>query len=184
MRFACSKADRLRHIAQKTTFKMSRINVVNGFKSLFVVAVTMVGACAAAPPKPAAAPPQERAVEVVPPSKPVPTLPAAYTQKGVTVKIDGLWQGPGGEILGVNGTAKNVTASDLRFCQISLAFLDQGGVKLDDAKASTKSLRSAQVWHFQAALAHPSDAPYSAVMPEKIVAIPVKTEKADLASLK
>jgi len=156
---------------------------MKAFKSLFVIAVTLVSACAGAPPKPVASLPQEKAVEVAPPSKPVPTLPSVYTQKGVTVKIDGLWQSPGGEILGVSGTAKNVTASDLRFCQISLAFLDQGGVKLDDAKASTKSLKSAQVWHFQAALAHPSDAPYSAVMPGKIVAIPVKTEKADLASL-
>jgi hypothetical protein len=147
-----------------------------------MIAVSVLSGCAAAPPKPVV-PPPVKVVEVVPESRPLPALPAAYTQKGVTVKIDGLWQTPDGGILGVSGTAKNVTASDLRFCQISLAFLDQAGLKLDDAKASTKSLKSAQVWHFQAALAHPSPAPYSSIMPDKVIAIPVKVQKADLANL-
>lgn len=157
---------------------------MNAFKSLSVIAVSMFGGCVATPPKPPAVPPQEKAVQVVPESKRLPALPAVYTQKGVTVKIDGLWQTPDGEILGVSGTAKNVTASDLRLCQISLGFLDQAGLKLDDAKASTKSLKSAQVWHFQAALAHPSQAPYWSIMPDKVIAIPVKVQKPDLASLK
>jgi hypothetical protein len=163
---------------------MSRIKAVNANKCLFLVAASILGACASAPPKAPAPPPQEKVVEVAPEAAPLPTLPAAYTEKGVTVKIDGLWQAPDGEILGVSGTAKNVTASDLRFCQISLAFLDQAGTKLDDAKASTKTLKSAQIWHFQAALTHPSQALYSSITPEKVVAIPVKAQKAELASLK
>jgi hypothetical protein len=116
---------------------MPKINAVNAFKSLlFTIAAIMVGACAGAPPKPAAPPPQAKAVELAPKPAAMPTLPAAYIEKGVSVKIDGLWLAPDGEILGVNGTAKNVTASDLRFCLISLAFLDQAGLKLDAAKAS------------------------------------------------
>jgi hypothetical protein len=152
-------------------------------KCMFMVSLTALGACASAPPKPvaAAAPPPEKASDAVPVVA-APQLPATFTQKGVTVKIEGLWQADG-KILGVNGTAKNVTATDLRFCQISLAFLDQSGAKLDDAKATTKTLKSAQVWHFQAALAHPTEAAYSSVMPDKVIAIPVKAAKPDLASL-
>jgi hypothetical protein len=151
---------------------------------LVSIAATMVGACATAPSKPPSAPIQERAAEVAPKSTPLPTLPAVYTEKGVTVKIDAVWQDSDGKILGVNGSAKNVTASDLRFCQIVLAFLDQAGVKIDDAKASTKTLKSAQIWHFQAALPAPSEALYSSIIPGKVIAIPVKNPKADLASLK
>ena len=154
------------------------------FNLMIWIPATLLAACAAAPPKPIAAPPPEKVVEVVPESKPVLTMPAAYTQKGVTVKIDALWQAPDGAILGVTGTAKNVTASDLRFCQISLAFLDPGGVKLDDAKASTKTLKSAQVWRFQAALTHPSQATYGSILPEKLIAIPVKPPTPELANLK
>ncbi len=154
-------------------------------KSLFLIAATMLAGCAAAPPKAPVAPPVEKPVEVVvPETKAMPELPAAFTQKGVAIKINSFWQSPDGQILGVNGTAKNVTASDLKFCQVSLAFLDPAGAKLDDAKASTKSLKSAQVWHFQAALAHPSQAAYATILPEKVVAIPVKADKAELASLK
>jgi hypothetical protein len=151
---------------------------------LLSIAVTTLGACATAPPKPSSALNQEKAVEVVPKPAPLPSLPAVYTEKGVTVKINEVWQDSDGKILGVIGTAKNVTASDLRFCQIMLAFLDQSGVKVDAAKASTKSLKSAQIWHFQAALSAPSQALYSSITPDKVIAIPVKNPKADLASLK
>ena len=94
---------------------------------LVIIAATSLGACAAAPPKPAAPPPPEKTVEVAPVSKAVPTMPAVYTQKGVTVTVESLWQSPAGEILGVTGTAKNATASNLKFCQVSLAFLGQDG---------------------------------------------------------
>jgi hypothetical protein len=158
---------------------------MKAFKWLLVsIAVTTVGACATAPPQPSLAPIQEKVVEVIPKAAALPTLPAAYTEKGVTVKISEVWQASDGKILGVNGTAKNVTASDLRFCQITLSFLDQSGAKIDDAKASTKTLKSAQIWHFQAALTNPSQAPYSSITPDKVIAIPAKNRKAQLASLK
>jgi hypothetical protein len=157
---------------------------MNAIKCVLVsIAVTVVGACATAPPKPPPAPIQDKTVEVVPKSTPLPTLPAVYTEKGVTVKIDQVWQDSDGKILGVIGSAKNVTASDLRFCQIMLSFLDQAGVKIDAAKASTKALKSAQIWHFQAALPAPSQALYSSIRPDKVIAIPVNP-KANLASLK
>jgi hypothetical protein len=151
---------------------------------LVIMAATSLGACAAAPPKPAAPPPPEKTVEVAPVSKPVPTMPAVYTQKGVTVTVESVWQSPAGEILGATGTAKNATASNLKFCQVSLAFLGQDGTKLDEAKASTKSLKSGQVWHFQAGLSHAAAASFSSITSDKIIAIPVKEQKPDLASLK
>jgi hypothetical protein len=158
--------------------------VMNGIKWILVwIGIAMVGACDTVPSKPPLPPIQEKALEVVPKSTPLPTLPAVYTEKGVTVKIDKVWQDSDGKILGVNGTAKNVTASDLRFCQIMLAFLDQTGVKIDAAKASTKTLKSAQIWHFQAALPAPSQAFYASITPDKVIAIPVKNPQADLASL-
>jgi hypothetical protein len=157
---------------------------VNTLARLSFLSVASLSACVSSPPKPVSPPPVEKVVEVVPESKPLPALPSSFTQKGVTVKIDGLSQAPDGAILGVNGTAKNVTASDLRFCQISFSFLDQAGVKLDDAKATTKSLKSAQVWHFQAIMTHPSQSSYASILPEKVIAIPVKTQNAELASLK
>jgi hypothetical protein len=158
---------------------------MNAIKCVLLSSVViLVGACATAPSKPSTAPIQEKAVEVVPNSTPLPGLPAVYTEKGVTVKINEVWQDSEGRILGVVGTAKNVTASDLRFCQITLAFIDQAGVKIDAAKASTKTLKSAQIWHFQAALPAPSKAIYSSITPEKVIAIPVKNPNADLASLK
>jgi hypothetical protein len=158
---------------------------MNAFKALLIsVAVTMVSACAATPPKLSSAPIQEKAVEVTSKATPLPTLPAVYTEKGVTIKINGVWQDSDGKILGVNGTAKNVTASDLRFCQITLAFLDQGGVKIDDAKVSTKMLKSAQIWHFQAALPTPSQTLYSSITPDKVVAIPANNRKSQLARVK
>ena len=151
---------------------------------LIIIAATSLCACTAAPPKPVVAPAAEKTVEVVPDSAPAPTLPAAYTQKGVTVKIDGLWQSSPGAILGVTGTAKNVTASDLKFCQVSLAFLDQNGTKLDEAKAATRSLKSGQVWHFQAGLTKASTGSFSSITPDKVIAIPAREQKPQLASLK
>jgi hypothetical protein len=166
-------------------FQYPENTVMNAIKwMLLSITVTVVGACATAPSKPLTAPTQEKAAEMVPKPAPLPSLPAAYTEKGVTVKINAVWQDSDGKILGVIGTAKNVTASDLRFCQITVAFLDQAGAKIDAAKASTKTLRSAQLWHFQAALAAPSQAFYSSVAPEKVIAIPVRNPNADLASLK
>ena len=157
---------------------------MNQLNRLLIISVTMVAACSSAPPKPVAAPAAVKAVDLAPQSAPLPAIPSSFTQKGVTVKIDGLWQGKDGEILGLSGTAKNVTASDLRFCQLSFAFLGQDGTKLDDAKASTKTLKSAQIWRFQAALAHPSQSSYSSISPEKVIAIPVKVQNSELASLK
>ena len=151
---------------------------------LLMISAALLGACASAPPKSVTTSTPAKAVEIVAVSKPLPKLPDAYTQKGVAIKIDGLWQSPDGTILGVSGTAKNVTATDLRFCQVSLAFLDDNGTQIADAKVSTKSLKSAQIWHFQAGLDHPSSASYSAVQPDKTIAIPVRTPKAELASLK
>jgi hypothetical protein len=166
-------------------FQYPENTVMNAMKWVLVsIAVTMVGACATAPSKPPSAPIEEKAVAVVPKSTPLPSLPAVYTEKGVTVKIEKLWQDSDGRILGVTGSAKNVTSSDLRFCQIMLAFLDQSGAKIDAAKASTRTLKSAQIWHFQAALPAPSQALYSSITPDKVIAISVKNPKADLASLK
>jgi hypothetical protein len=163
---------------------------MNAFKWLLVsIVVTLVGACTTAPSRPSSAPVQQNAADVAAPSTsspttPVPSLPSVYTQKGVTIKIEGLWQAADGKILGVSGTAKNVTASDLRFCLITLVFRDQTGSPIDAAKASTKSLKSAQIWHFQAALSNPSQTLYSSIAAGKVIAIPVKNSKPDLASLK
>lgn len=50
----------------------------------------------------------------------------------------------------------------------------KAGAKVDEAKASTKGVKSGQVWHFLAGLEHPSTVSFSYIMAHKTIAIPVK----------
>ncbi|SRR6266851_2464843 len=77
-------------------------------------------------------------------------LPGPYSDKGVTVSVDGLWKDGNGNVSGISGVAVNNGSKDLTLCMITLDLLDASGVKVSSAMASTNGLKSGQQWRFQA----------------------------------
>ena len=151
-----------------------------------LVVLALVSGCSTAPPKTSASVPKSEHVAaeaIVEKAAPI-ALPAAFTRKGVTVKVEGVVQRDDGTLLSIRGSAKNVTASDLKSSGSALSFYDGSGQSVDNVKATTKSLKSGQIWHFQVAPSGALRADIRSIEPERVVAIPLKTEEAALVANK
>lgn len=77
-------------------------------------------------------------------------LPATYTDKGVSVTVNGLLRDNEGTVIGIDGVATNVSGEDLKLCEVTFDALDAAGLKVSSAIAATTSLKSGQGWRFQA----------------------------------
>jgi hypothetical protein len=82
---------------------------------------------------------------------PTVALPKPSTESGVFVSVDGLLYNAG-DIMGISGVAKNITASDLQSCTIFFDVLDSSGAKVATASDTTIGLKAGQVWRFQAVM--------------------------------
>ncbi len=81
-------------------------------------------------------------------------FPPAYEESGVRIVVDGLYR-LGDTVVGVTGMATNTTNADVRQCTVNFDVVDQSGVKVGDAVASTLGLKPGQQWRFQAAFTIP-----------------------------
>jgi hypothetical protein len=109
------------------------------------------------------------------------SLPDVYVDKGIKVTVDGLWKSETGDVLGVSGTAKNVTKRDMKFCSVMLDVLDHDGVKLATAQATVAGLKVGQTWRFQATLSAPYQIKFASIKSGSIIAIPVKKPKSEVS---
>lgn len=109
------------------------------------------------------------------------SLPDAYIKEGIKVTVDGLWKSGTGDVLGVNGTAKNVTKRDMKFCIVMLDVLDHDGVKLATAQATATGLKVGQTWRFQATLSSPYQIKFASIKSGTVIAVPVKKPKSEVS---
>ena len=108
------------------------------------------------------------------PMQPQVSLPAPYTEHGISIEVDGLWKDGYGNVIGVSGLATNVSGRDLMLCQITLDILDASGVKVSGALAATNGLRAGQKWRFQATFMNPYAVSFRSIAPGQITIIPVR----------
>ena len=151
-----------------------------------VVVAVLVSGCSTAPQAKVAAAQGSEHVAAEPQAVKTPpiVIPDAFTRKGVTVRVEGADQRDDGTLLAIRGFAKNVTASDLKFCEITFSLRDGGGQSVDKLRVTTKSLKSGQIWHFQVAPSGEPRADIRSIEANRVVAIPLKADDADLASNK
>lgn len=100
------------------------------------------------------------------------SLPATYTQEGITVTVDGLFRDAYGNVVGISGIATNGTGRDLVTAMISWDVLDATGTKVSSALASTTGLKSAQRWRFQANFLNAYAVAFHSIGPGNIVTFP------------
>ena len=82
------------------------------------------------------------------------TLPEPFTASGIRVTVDGLYES-GSTVHGVDGLAENLSGRDFSACFLNFDVLDEQGVKVGDAIASTTGLAAGQKWRFQAIFTTP-----------------------------
>ena len=87
---------------------------------------------------------------MVAPAPPQISMPAPYTDKGLSVTVNSLWKDGNGTVVAITGIATNISAQDFTSCTISLDVLDASGVKVSSADASIDGLKVGQKWRFQA----------------------------------
>ena len=164
----------------------SRVLLKNGLmrklKYLLPAVVVVASGCATAPPvKVAAAPPPTLMPSPVE-SKATIALPAAFVRKGVAIKVESMVQSPDGAMVAVRGVAKNVTTTDLKFCDLGFSGRDASGQVVNSAKAMTRSLKAGSTWQFEAPVSGSTAADVRSIETERVIAIPVKARGASLAS--
>lgn len=94
-------------------------------------------------------------------------LPAPYERNGVRVSIQGFYK-QGISVVGLTGTAENVSGKDLSVCSLSFDVVDADGVKVGDAIATTQGLTAGQKWRFQAVFTTPFRTTFKAIRPGKV----------------
>lgn len=108
------------------------------------------------------------------PSAPQVSLPAPYSENGVRVVVDGLYEDGYGNVTGITGTATNELGKDLVTCMMTLDVLDASGVKVSSAIASTAGLRAGQTWRFQATFMNPYSVQFKTVAPGQMMVMPAR----------
>jgi hypothetical protein len=112
------------------------------------------------------------ALACVPPRPPL-QLPAPFEQSGVRIAVDGFYQ-TGKTIVGLQGTAENITGRDLSACILYFDVLDAQGTKVADALASTSGLAAGQKWRFQAVFMTPFRTSFQAIQPGRVQCSPAR----------
>lgn len=99
-------------------------------------------------------------------------MPPPYTQGALHIALDGLWRDVSGNVSGVSGIATNVSGHDLLLCSVSLNLLDDAGVKVTEALATTNGLQLAQQWRFQATFSNPFSTTFTSIAPGVTTCLP------------
>ena len=110
------------------------------------------------------------------------SLPAPYTDQGINVVVEGLWENGHGNVQGVNGLVTNLSDRDLTLCQVTFDLLDVEGTKVSSAIAATSGLKVGQKWRFQAPLTSPYTVQFSAIVPGQTTVSPPPTLQAATSS--
>jgi hypothetical protein len=105
------------------------------------------------------------------------SYPAAYTDNGIEVVVDGTYRNGYGQVLGISGTARNVSNIDRTFCQVEFGLLDQTRAKVSGALANTSSLRAGQTWRFQAIVTSPYPVVFTEVERGLVTVMPVPRQR-------
>ena len=86
--------------------------------------------------------------------------------------MDGLWKDAEGHVTGVSGLATNESGRNLITCIVNLDVLDDSGVKVAGATASTTGLKASQTWRFQAVFTNPFSVNFQSITPGQIIVLP------------
>lgn len=100
-------------------------------------------------------------------SRPAFKAPAPYEDSGVRVELDGYYR-QGFDIVGLIGTATNVSGQELSPVLLTFDVVDKEGVKVNEAIASTNSLAVGQKWRFNAVFTSPFSTKINEVRPGKV----------------
>lgn len=91
-------------------------------------------------------------------------FPEPYTANGIHIAVTGTYQ-YGLTVVGLRGTATNLTGRDLKMCAVYFDIVDGTGAKVCDAIAMTQHLNTGQRWEFQATFSTPFSTQFKAVQP-------------------
>jgi hypothetical protein len=94
-------------------------------------------------------------------------LPEPYKQGPVEIHVDRLYHDGDGDILGIGGTATNVSGRDLTMCEIEFGALSSDGTKIGQAIALTNDIKAGQKWQFEAHLTGVPFTPIAVFVPQR-----------------
>lgn len=98
-------------------------------------------------------------------------LPGPYSDQGLRVEATGYYYVTHGltrKIHGIEGLATNETGQDLGMVVLNFDVLDDSGVKVADAMASTSNLEAGGTWQFQAVMMSPFGSRVSRIEPGSV----------------